>query len=58
MPTKVFIESLNEEKPGPEKFILEVLDDKTLFVQPNIIEWLPDKLKKFQDDNTYQPPQK
>ena len=58
VPTKVFILSLNEEKAGPEKFVLEDLDDKTLFVQPTVVEWLEGKLKEFQDENTYQVPQK
>lgn len=58
VPTKVFITSLNDQRERSEKFILEDLDSKHLFVQPTIVEELEEQLKIFQDQNTYQPPRK
>ena len=58
MPTKVYILSLNEQKARSEKFVIEDLDDRHLFVQPTVIEWLETRLKEFQDENTYQAPRR
>lgn len=58
VPTKVFITSLNDQRERSEKFILEDLDSKHVFVQPTIIEELESRLKEFQNQNAYQPPRK
>lgn len=58
IPTKVFILNLNEQKDRSERFVIEDLDDRHLFVQPTVVEWLLTKLKEFQDENTYQPPRR
>lgn len=58
VPTKVFISSLNDQRERSEKFILEDLDNKHLFVQPTIIDELEKQLQKFQEQNTYAPPRK
>ena len=58
VPTKEFILSINNEKEKSDRFVLEDLDDKHLFVQPTVIESLELRLKEFQDENTYQPPRR
>lgn len=58
IPTKVFISSLNDQRERSEKFILEDLDNKHLFVQPTIIDEMEKQLQKFQEENTYAPPRK
>lgn len=58
VPTKEFILSLNEAKATSDKFVIADLDSTTLFVQPNVTEWLTHQLAKFQDLNTYEPPRR
>ncbi|CAL5219450.1 g1285 [Coccomyxa viridis] len=58
VPTKEFIISLNESKPTNERFIIHDLDDIRLFVQPSVVEWLEERLKQFNEENTYQPPRR
>ena len=58
IPTKEYILSLNNQKEPSERFVLEDLDDKHLFVQPTVTSWLETQLKEFQDSITYQPPRR
>ena len=58
VPTKEFIISLNEGKPTNERFIIHDLDDTRLFVQPSVVNWLEQRLKQFNEENTYQPPRR
>ena len=54
VPTKEFILSLNNAKPPKEQFIIEDLDDKRLFVQAKVAEWLEEQIAVWQEQNTYQ----
>ena len=49
---------LNESAVAKDKFVIDELDDTHLFVQPRIVEWLENELKKFFDSNVYAPPPK
>ena len=58
IPSKEYILRLNEEKGKNEKFLLEELDDTHLFVKPVAVEELRQKLKEFQEQNTYEVPRR
>ncbi len=49
---------MNEGKPTNERFIIHDLDDTRLFVQPSVVNWLEQRLKQFNEENTYQPPRR
>ena len=58
VPSKEYILSLDNAKPTSEKFVIADLDPTTLFVQPQVTEWLKEQLAKFHDSNTYEPPRR
>jgi len=58
VPSKEYILSLDNAKPTSEKFVIADLDPTTLFVQPQVTEWLREQLAKFHDSNTYEPPRR
>lgn len=58
IPSKEYILRLNEEKGKNEKFLLEELDDNHLFVKAVAVDTLRQKLKEFQEQNTYEIPRR
>jgi TFIIH basal transcription factor complex TTD-A subunit len=51
-----FIVNLNESMPNAHKFIVYMLDDTHIYVQPNVGEMLTKRLQEFRDQNTYEKP--
>jgi len=56
VPLKQFVLSLNEARAPSERFVIADLDDTTLFIQPQAMEFLKEKLEVFTEQNQYQPP--
>ena len=56
MPLTQFIISLNEQAPASEKFINHILDDTHLLVQPHKLEDIQQRVRAFQESNTYTAP--
>ena len=53
MPLKQFVLSLNEARAPSERFVIADLDDTTLFIQPQAMEFLKEKLEVFTEQNQY-----
>jgi TFIIH basal transcription factor complex TTD-A subunit len=51
-----FIVNLNESMPNAHKFIVYMLDDTHIYVQPHVGEMLTRRLQEFRDQNTYEKP--
>jgi len=56
--TKVLILFFNEQCPPAEKFVICELDDTRIFVQQRGLKVIHDKLREFNEKNTYVPPAK
>jgi TFIIH basal transcription factor complex TTD-A subunit len=56
VPLTQFIISLNEQAPASEKFINHILDDTHLLVQPHKLEDIQQRVRTFQESNTYTAP--
>lgn len=56
IPMAQFIVNLNESMPNAHKFIVYMLDDTHIYVQPNVGEMLTKRLQEFRDQNTYEKP--
>jgi TFIIH basal transcription factor complex TTD-A subunit len=56
VPLTQYIISLNEQAPASEKFINHILDDTHLLVQPHKVDELQNKVRAFQESNTYTAP--
>ncbi|CAN6466539.1 unnamed protein product [Victoria cruziana] len=56
IPMLQFIVSMNNSLPPSQKFILHVLDDTHLFVQPNVAEMIRRRIAEFGEENTYEKP--
>jgi TFIIH basal transcription factor complex TTD-A subunit len=56
IPMAQFIVNLNESMPNAHKFIVYMLDDTHIYVQPHVGEMLTKRLQEFRDQNTYEKP--
>lgn len=56
IPMAQFIISYNASLPPSQKFILHVLDNTHIFVQPSMAEMIRSKMAEFRDQNTYEKP--
>ncbi|XP_021843521.1 general transcription and DNA repair factor IIH subunit TFB5 [Spinacia oleracea] len=56
IPMAQFIISMNNSKPSNQKFIIHVLDDTHLFVQPHATEMIRIAIAEFREANTYEKP--
>ncbi|URD76206.1 Transcription factor TFIIH complex subunit Tfb5 [Musa troglodytarum] len=56
VPMAQFIISFNASLPPSQRFILHVLDNTHMFVQPHVAEMIRSKISEFRDQNTYEKP--
>ncbi|KAG6495103.1 general transcription and DNA repair factor IIH subunit TFB5-like [Zingiber officinale] len=56
IPMAQFIINYNASLPPSQKFILHVLDNTHIFVQPSMGEMIRSKIAEFRDQNTYEKP--
>lgn len=56
IPMTEFIISLNAARPPSEKFIIQVLDNTHMFVQPNVAEQILHQIDEFRNKITYEKP--
>jgi TFIIH basal transcription factor complex TTD-A subunit len=51
-----FIVSINDSMPNASKFIVYMLDDTHIYVQPHVADMLNKRINEFRDQNTYEKP--
>lgn len=51
-----FIVSVNDSMPNASKFIVYMLDDTHIYVQPHVADMLKKRINEFRDQNTYEKP--
>lgn len=51
-----FIINMNASLPASQKFIIYVLDNTHLFVQPHVTEMIRSAMAEFRDLNSYEKP--
>ncbi|CAD5190925.1 unnamed protein product [Musa acuminata subsp. malaccensis] len=56
IPMTQFIISFNASLPPSQRFILHVLDNTHMFVQPHVAEMIRSKISEFRDQNSYEKP--
>ncbi|KAI8468041.1 MAG: TFIIH subunit TTDA/Tfb5 [Monoraphidium minutum] len=56
IPTKELLIHENSKAAPNNKFLISVLDDTHLFVKPDKVEFVQEKVREFNDRNVYQPP--
>ncbi|XP_009399492.2 general transcription and DNA repair factor IIH subunit TFB5-like [Musa acuminata AAA Group] len=56
VPMTQFIISFNASLPPSQRFILHVLDNTHMFVQPHVAEMIRSKISEFRDQNSYEKP--
>jgi len=56
IPMAQFIISMNASLPASQKFIIYVLDNTHLFVQPHVTEMIRSAMSEFRDQNSYEKP--
>ncbi|KAI4315316.1 hypothetical protein L6164_028140 [Bauhinia variegata] len=56
VPMAQFIINLNDSMPPSDKFIICVLDNTHMFVQPHVAEMLPRAIADFRNQNAYAKP--
>ncbi|CAA7399841.1 unnamed protein product [Spirodela intermedia] len=56
IPMAQFIINFNASLPASQKFILQILDDTHLFVQPHAGEMIKSRMSEFREQNTYEKP--
>ncbi|KAL3682064.1 hypothetical protein R1sor_000086 [Riccia sorocarpa] len=56
IPMAQFIINLNNSMPNAQKFILEILDDTHMFVQPHMADTIQYRLQEFRESNTFEKP--
>ncbi|XP_052210904.1 general transcription and DNA repair factor IIH subunit TFB5 [Diospyros lotus] len=56
VPMAQFIINLNNSLPTSQKFIIHILDNTTLFVQPHVAETIRSAISEFRDQNSYEKP--
>lgn len=56
IPMAQLLISINDSMPNAHKFIVYMLDDTHIYVQPDVGKMLQSKLQEFRDQNTYEKP--
>ncbi|CAO2823930.1 unnamed protein product [Amaranthus hypochondriacus] len=56
IPMAQFIINMNAKLKGSEKFIIHVLDNTHLFVQPHAAQMIRSEISSFREANTYEKP--
>ncbi|XP_057534565.1 general transcription and DNA repair factor IIH subunit TFB5 [Amaranthus tricolor] len=56
IPMAQFIINMNANLPANQKFIIHVLDNTRLFVQPHAAEMIRSEISSFREANTYEKP--
>ncbi|KMZ67400.1 General transcription factor IIH subunit [Zostera marina] len=56
IPMAQLIVSLNTALPVSQKFIVHLLDDTHMFVQPHVLEMIKSRIQEFRDQITYEKP--
>ncbi|MQL92473.1 hypothetical protein Taro_025094 [Colocasia esculenta] len=56
IPMAQFIINMNASLPASQRFILHILDDTHMFVQPHFGEMIKSRISEFRDQNTYEKP--
>ncbi|XP_059641153.1 general transcription and DNA repair factor IIH subunit TFB5 [Cornus florida] len=56
VPMAQFIINLNASLPTSQKFIIHILDDTHLFVQPHVAEMIRSAISELRDQNSYEKP--
>lgn len=51
-----FIVNLNASLPASQRFIVHMLDNTHMFVQPHVAEMIRSKIAEFRDQNSYEKP--
>ncbi|XP_030467617.1 general transcription and DNA repair factor IIH subunit TFB5 [Syzygium oleosum] len=56
IPMAQFIINLNASLPASQKFIIHVLDNTHLFVQPHVADMIRNAMSEFREQNSYEKP--
>jgi TFIIH basal transcription factor complex TTD-A subunit len=56
IPMAQFLISINDSMPNAHKFIVYLLDDTHIYVQPDVGTMLSKRLQEFRDQNTFVKP--
>ncbi|XP_047312080.1 general transcription and DNA repair factor IIH subunit TFB5 [Impatiens glandulifera] len=56
IPMAQFIINMNNSLPSSQKFIIHVLDNTHLFVQPHMTEMIKSAISEFREQNSYEKP--
>ncbi|CAJ1935944.1 unnamed protein product [Sphenostylis stenocarpa] len=56
IPMAQYIINMNASLPASDKFIIHVLDNTHIFVQPHVEVMIRSQIAKFREDNTYVKP--
>lgn len=56
IPMAQFLISINDSMPNAHKFIVYILDDTHIYVQPDVGTMLSKRLQEFRDQNTFVKP--
>ena len=56
IPMAQYIINMNASLPASEKFIIHILDNTHMFVQPHVEQMIRSQISKFREDNTYVKP--
>ncbi|XP_044490941.1 general transcription and DNA repair factor IIH subunit TFB5-like isoform X1 [Mangifera indica] len=56
IPMAQFIINLNASMPTSQKFIIHILDNTHMFVQPHVAEMIRSAIAEFRDANSYEKP--
>ncbi|KAJ7950542.1 General transcription factor IIH subunit 5 [Quillaja saponaria] len=56
VPMAQFIINMNASLPASQKFIIHILDDTHMFVQPHVAEMIRSGISDFRKQNSYEKP--
>ncbi|XP_020221538.1 general transcription and DNA repair factor IIH subunit TFB5 isoform X2 [Cajanus cajan] len=56
IPMAQYIINMNASMPASDKFIIHILDNTHMFVQPHVEQMIRSQIAKFREDNTYVKP--
>ncbi|KAK7320090.1 hypothetical protein RJT34_04821 [Clitoria ternatea] len=56
VPMAQYIINMNASLPASDKFIIHILDNTHMFVQPHVEQMIRSQIAKFREDNTYVKP--
>ncbi|XP_023539253.1 RNA polymerase II transcription factor B subunit 5 [Cucurbita pepo subsp. pepo] len=56
IPMGQFIINYNASLPASHRFIIHILDNTHMFVQPNVADMIRSAMSEFRDQNSYEKP--